>query len=146
MEHSLETGELARRLMAYESIRGEASAPAESAALRVFEKLRRQLGSLVGVAGFWSLASRALTLAKAEAPGLSAVELAADGSLRGLDTSEQGNDRAAEQGAMLIAQILGLLYTFIGRTLTLRLVQDVWPDAAFEDRNSGTGEKHEHAR
>jgi len=148
MEHSRETGELARRILAYEAIEGRTSAPAESACFRVFEKLRRQLCALVGVAGFWALASRALTLAKAEAPSLSAVELASDGSLRGLDKFEQqmDNDHAAERGAILIAQLLGLLYTFIGRTLTLRLVQDVWPEPAFDDHNSGTGKEHEHAR
>jgi hypothetical protein len=88
----------------------------------------------VGVAGFRSLLSRALTLAKAEAPSLSAVQVAADGSLKGLDelASQTGKEQAKDGGAILIAQLIGLLLTFIGEGLTLRLVQDVWPEAAFD--------------
>jgi hypothetical protein len=140
------TQDLARRLLAYEAVAGETTVPTESAVLRVFEKLRRQLGALVGVAGFWSLASRALTLARAKAPGLSTVELAADGTLQGLGEPQIDKHQAEEGGAILIAQLLGLLLTFIGETLTLRLMQDVWPDAAFDDPNSATGGKHEHTR
>jgi len=146
MKPSQETRDLARRLLAYEAVAGGSSVPTESAVLRVFEILRRQLSALVGVAGFWSLASRALTLARAEAPSFSAVELAADGSLQGLGEPQIDKDHAEEGGAILIAELLGLLLTFIGETLTLRLMQDVWPDAAFDDPNSGTGEKHEHTR
>jgi len=141
MTLSRETVDLARSLLAFEAVAGKTSKPTESAVLRVFEKLRRQLCALVGVAGFWSLASRALTLARAEAPSLSAVELAADGSLQGLGEPQIDKGNAEEGGAILIAQLLGLLLTFIGETLTLRLMQDVWPDAAFDDRNSGMGRK-----
>jgi hypothetical protein len=139
---------MARRLLAYEAVAGQISVPTESAVLRVFEKLRRQLCALVGVAGFWSLASRALTLARAEAPSLSAVELAADGSLQGLNELEPqiDKDRAEQGDAILIAQLLGLLLVFIGETLTLRLMQDVWPDAAFDDPGSAYGGKHEFRR
>jgi hypothetical protein len=42
-----------------------------------------------------------------------------------------------EGGALLIAQLLGLLLLFIGEGITLRLVQDVWPESAFDDRDSG---------
>jgi hypothetical protein len=80
------------------------------------------------------LISRALTLASAEAPSLSAVQVAADGSLVGLDKLEPqiDKDQARETGIILIAQLIGLLLTFIGEGLTLRMVQDVWPEAAFD--------------
>jgi hypothetical protein len=52
-------------------------------AFRVCEKLRRPLTTLAGAIGFQSLILRALTLAKREAPSLSAVEVTADGSLTG---------------------------------------------------------------
>ena len=128
-----ESRHLAQRLLAYEAVAGENSEPAESAAFRVCAKLRRPLITLAGVAGFRSLLSRALTLAKAEAPSLSAVQIAADGSLKDLDALEPQTDKeqARDAGAILIAQLIGLLLTFIGEGLTLRLVQDVWPEAAF---------------
>ena len=74
--------------------------------------------------GFRSLLSRALTLARAEAPSLSAVRVAADGSLEGLDElgSQIEKDQVREGGVILIAHLLGLLLTFIGETMTSRLV------------------------
>jgi hypothetical protein len=103
---------------------------------------------VVGVAGFCSLASRALTLAQAETPTLSLVQVTTDGSLQGLCELDPqvDKDQAEEGGAILIAQLLGLLFTFIGIALTLRLVQDVWPDAALGDRDSKTGGKYEPTR
>jgi hypothetical protein len=129
-----ESRHLAQRLLAYEAVAGENSVPAESAAFRVCAKLRQPLITLAGVVGFRSLLSRALTLAKAEAPRLSAVQVAADGSLKGLDelASQTDKEHAGDGGAILIAQLIRLLLIFIGEGLTLRLVQDVWPEAAFD--------------
>jgi hypothetical protein len=135
--------QLARRLLTYEAAAGKNSEPTESAASRVCEKLRRPLCSLAGVAGFRSLLSRALALARAEAPSLSTVQVAADGSLKGLD--ELGRqidpDKTGEGGAILIAQLLGLLLIFVGEGVTLRLVQNVWPESAIDDRDSGKEKK-----
>jgi len=128
----------AQCLLNCEASAGKTSVPTESAAFRVCAKLRDPLIILAGVAGFRSLLSRALTLARAEAPGLSAVQVEADGSLKGLDELEPqiGTDRAENAGAILIAQLIGLLLTFVGEGLTLRMVQDVWPEAAFDGRVS----------
>jgi len=143
-----ESRHLAQRLLAYEGVAGENSKIPESAALRVCAKLRRPLITLAGVAGFRSLLSRALTLARAEAPSLSAVQIAADGSLKGLDELEPQIDKeqAKDGGVILIAKLIGLLLTFIGEGLTLRLVQDVWPEAAFDGRVSEKERKLERTR
>ena len=77
-----QTRDLAQRLIAYESAAGETSEPTKFAAFSVCETLRQPLCTLAGVAGFRSLLSRALTLARAEAPSLSAVQVAADGSFK----------------------------------------------------------------
>jgi hypothetical protein len=139
---------LAQRLLTYEAVAGENSEPAESAAFRVCAKLRRPLITLAGVAGFRSLLSRALTLARAEAPSLSMVQVAADGSLKGLDElgPQIDKEQARDEGAILIAQLLGLLVTFIGEGLTLHLVQDVWPEAAFDGHGFEKERKLEHSR
>jgi len=127
---------LAQRLLTYEAVAGENSEPPASGAFRVCAKLRRPLTALAGVAGFRSLLSRALTLARAEAPSLGAVQIAADGSLQGQDefASQSNEEQARDGGVILIAQLIGLLLTFIGEGLTLRLVQDVWPEAVFDGR------------
>jgi hypothetical protein len=134
-----ETRVLAQRLLANEADTGNPSVPTESAAFRVYEKLRRHLCALAGVAGFQALASRALTLARAEAPSLSAVQLTADGTLQGLEQLEPpiDSDKGGDE-VILIAQLLGLLFIFIGEALTLRLVQDVWPDLGTRGKHAPT--------
>ena len=116
------TRELAQRLLAYEVAEEETSLADTQAVCRVCDKLRRPIATLAGAAGFRSLLARALTLAKQESPALGACEVNAAGSLQGL------NDEVAQSGAVLIAQLIGLMITFIGESLTLRLLHDVWLD------------------
>ena len=144
----LETRDLARQLLAAEVAVEKTSLSTGATAFRVYEKLRRSLCALAGVAGFRSLASRALTLAKAEFPCLSAMQIAEDGSLEVLSEAESQGDKrqAGESGVILLAQLLGLLHAFIGEALTLRLLQDAWPNAVFDDCDSRDGEKHERTR
>jgi hypothetical protein len=116
---------IAEQLVIYEAGAGnplEANVPA---VVRVSEKLRRPISNLAGAAGFRALLARALTLAKAQAPSLSPVEVKLDGSLQGL--SQLRDDRAPDAAVLLIAQLLGLLSVFVGESLMLRLVIDVWP-------------------
>jgi hypothetical protein len=145
-----EMRDLAQRLLTYESEGSDTSGPAGSAILRVYEKLRRSLGELAGVAGFQSLAARALTLAKSEDLSLGSVRVAADGNLDGISTIEPNinaeKDRIHSGGVVLISRLLGLLLIFLGEALTMNLIRDVWPDAAFDDAVPRTGEKHEHTR
>src|SRR5580658_489095 len=121
------TRDLARSLVASEADASATSLQTELATARVYEKLRRQLGSPVGIDGFHALASRALALAKAEYPGLSAVQIAANGGLLGLGEAEsQTNaEEDGEAGVILIAQLLGLFLTFLGEATTLRLIEDL---------------------
>jgi hypothetical protein len=137
----LRTRDLAQRLLSSEAAAGKTSLAKESTLLRVYEKLRRSLCAIAGVAGFRSLASRALTLAKAEAPSLSEMQVTSDGSLRrvGEPESQSQEHQEDEAGVILLAELLALLITFIGETLTLRLVQDAWPEVGLENCNSGMG-------
>jgi hypothetical protein len=121
------TRDLARNLVACESDASTTSRQTEPATVRVYERLRRQLGAPVGVDSFHALASRALALAKSESPRLSAVQIAANGCLRGLDEveSQAEADEDGEAGIILIAQLLGLFLTFLGEATTLRLIEDL---------------------
>ena len=121
------TRELARSLVASEADAATASLHSEPATVRVYEKLRRQLGAPVGIDGFQALASRALALAKSESPQLSAVQVTANGGLRGLSEVESQTDtnEDGEAGINLIAQLLGLFLTFLGEATTLRLIEDL---------------------
>ena len=121
------TRDLARNLVACEADASTTSRQTPPATVRVYERLRRQLGAPVGVDGFHALASRALALAKSESPRLGAVQIAADGCLRGLDEVEFQTDTNVdgEAGVILIAQLLGLFLTFLGEATTLRLIEDL---------------------
>jgi len=140
---SPEIQKLAGRLLAFEAAQGVASNGHADVAVRVIDALRVQLVRLAGVHGFQSLLSRALTLAKAEIPALHIVQTRDDGSLKGFDKIEQSEEAgtAEQAGTVLITHLLGLLITFIGEPLTLRLVQNTWPDNSTGQADLNTEEK-----
>jgi hypothetical protein len=127
MSPAQKTRDLARSLVASEADASTTFLHTEPATVRVYERLRRQLGAPVGTDGFQALASRALALAKSESPRLSAVQVTADGSLRGLGEvdSQTEADEDGEVGIILIAQLLSLFLTFLGEATTLRLIEDL---------------------
>jgi hypothetical protein len=136
---SPQTRDLAQRLLANENAADKSSEPTEFAAFRVCETLRQPLCALAGIAGCRSLLSRALTLARAEAPSLSAVQVAADGSLQGLDALRPhvDADQAREAGIILITQLLGLLVRVVGEAVTLQLVaSEIVPDFRFLSKSA----------
>ena len=132
--------ELARRLIAVEAAR-EPSDALDCAAARACERLRVPLAKLAGVAGFRSLMARAMALATTDEPWLNSVRIRADGSLEGFDAarSQHGAAPSGEAGAAVVVQLLGLLVTFIGEPLTLRLVRDAWPDAPVDETDRKAG-------
>ena len=118
---------MAGSLVAREANASATSLQIQPATVRVYERLRRQLCAPVGVDGFQALASRALALAKSQSPRLSAVQVTANGGLRGLSEveSQTDADEDGEGGIILIAQLLGLFLTFLGEATTLRLIEDL---------------------
>ena len=127
---------------------------------RILDKLRGHLSRKIGAEGFRTLLARALTLTKAQYPYLSAVKVAADGSLSGLreaaepvevaesiEAAQEGKAQSvnAEGVSALVAELLELLITFIGEELTRRTVNTIWLDFIWGDdliRNNAThGEK-----
>jgi hypothetical protein len=134
---------IARQLLGCETASGTSAAAGGAVDFRVCEKLRLPLGKLMGVGGFHALLSRALVLARAEVPWLAMLEIKADGSLEGRAEMESqvGRDKIALGEVALVAQLLGLLVTFVGPALTLALVREAWPEAAFNEIDLVEGEK-----
>lgn len=130
---------LATRLIVVEAAR-EPSDGLVGAAARACDKLRLPLAKLAGVAGFRSLMSRTLALATAEMPCLALVQVRADGTLEGFEAVVRKQDAVLEVdvGVVVVAQLLGLLVTFIGEPLTLRLVRDAWPESSLDVTDRGT--------
>jgi len=132
---------LARRLLAGEPAGVESSRGQADQAVRACEKMRVPLTKLIGAAGFASLMSRALALAKRQAPSLEGLRVEADGTLSGLNDPQPDSgapDAAQHTGPILLAELLGLLVTFIGQPLTLGLLREAWPDASLETMTPGT--------
>jgi hypothetical protein len=127
MLSSLVTHDLARRLLKCESVAALSSAQTESPTFRVYELLRHQLGAAVGTDGFRALASRALRIARSESPGLSSVQVTANGNLQDLGRLEPQTSTEQEDGVILIAQLLDLFVAFLGPALTLQLLRDISP-------------------
>ena len=96
----------------------------------------------MGNVGVSALQSRALALANRQFPWLRAVHIKADGGFGGLDAVDaQVDPREFFEGCVvLFAHLLGLLVTFIGEELTLRLMREVWPELPLDDRDFVAGE------
>ena len=119
---------LAHSLIAFE-LQSNQGTTATSEAFRACDRLRPPLTSLMGSGGFRAIHARALNLAGGKVPWLRGVQLAADGSLAGLEELQQQvepND-FRQGGAVVLAHLLGLLVAFIGEPLTFRLVREAWP-------------------
>lgn len=132
--HTHRMRDFAERLLAEEAFAATPSEGSVSVAFRVCEKLRWPLTMLAGAAGFHSLLLRALTLAKREAPSLSAVRVNADGLLvRSLDGGVEPHldNQDGDGGVVLVAHLLG-------EALALRLMHDVWPDPFFNTSIANT--------
>ena len=126
--------DLARRLLAVEAASKSAPNAHVHEAVRVCEKLRISLTRFAGSDGFASLLRRALTLARADEPLVETIKVKPDGSLEGLEALAADTTNGGPEAAVAItAHLLGLLVTFIGEPLTLRLVRDAWPDGSLDE-------------
>src|SRR5450830_1234678 len=131
--------DFAERLIVCETRGNKSSGTTTPAAFPVCENLRPHLATLMGNTGFCALLSRALARAEADVPSLRAMQVKADGSLAGLDKLEvqASPEELAKGSVVLVAQLLGLLVAFIGETLALRLVREVWPKLSVNDLDHG---------
>ncbi len=125
--------ELSRRLLIASETASDRSV--HEAAV-VSEKLRIPLTRFAGAEGFASLLRRALVLAKAEVPSLQHIKVGTEGRLEGF-AELAANPGAALEGSeaavAITAHLLGLLGTFIGEPLTLKLVREAWPDTSLDE-------------
>lgn len=127
---------LSRRLLA--ASRTASDQPVHEAAL-VSEKLRIPLTRFAGAEGFASLLRRALVLASAEVPFLQSLSVGPGGGLEGFEQLASDASTAGaggEAAVVLTSHLLGLLSTFIGEPLTLKLIREAWPDTALDEQHS----------
>lgn len=131
--------DLAERLIVQET----SQKSPEPTALLVCERLRPRLAALMGTVGFGALLARALSLATTENPGLRALHVDGDGALQGWAERKAriGPDKSFNGDITLLAHLLGLLATFIGEDLTLRLLQELWPKLRLDNPTFAEGSR-----
>lgn len=98
-------------------------------AMSVCEQLRAPLTLLTGAGGCASLVSRALAVAKTECVALRSWRVRNDGALVRLAPSAPEED--ADGGLIFVAHLLALLIRFVGEAVTVRLIQNTWPERTF---------------
>lgn len=133
---------LVRRLLTLEAAENQDQESVIGAAERVSDKLRAHLSQRIGQEGFRTLLARALTLTVNQFPHLRTVRVAEDSSLVGLrraaSATQETRDDVSQQDTVegvvaLVAHLLGLLFTFIGEDLTLRILSAVVPALALPE-------------
>jgi hypothetical protein len=139
---------LAKQLKAFETPRNTSSEVDNAAAFRAVDTLRPHLPMLMGRTGFQALLARALVLAAAELPWLATVRGVSDGELEGLIAAQESLDAAdfSEGEVVLLTHLIGLLVTFIGPALTLRLLNQVWPQLSFNDSDFSNAATNQEAK
>jgi hypothetical protein len=139
---------LARSVLTLESAHSESPATEIDHAVQACEKLRKSLTRLAGSAGYSMLLARALALAVKRDPALKPLRVEMNGSLTGVEDVRRElngsniarpraphsggahSGRARSGGAIVLAELLGLLVSFVGESLTLTLVREAWPNAS----------------
>jgi len=131
-------------LIRHEALVNPPSSPQRASVLPVLDKLRPLLATFMGQTGYHALILRATMMASEEVPWLSHVEIATDGRLK--DYAELSAKHETDEGdngcQVLLAHLTGLLEAFIGKVLTLRLINDLWPDLSKND-DFTQGNEHE---
>ena len=121
-----------RRMLAREAGTG-ANAPAiAAAARRLAERFAQQLNPLIGDAGVAAICARSLHLAQRNVSGVAAVPASdhSDGPFALLQRSleQQESPVATEAAVAMLATTAELLASFIGDSLTTRLLREAWPN------------------
>ena len=110
-----------------------------------FERLKIHLSGRLGKGGYRALLKRAVTLSIVDYPWLECLTISDDGTLSGMDLapSSLSVSQTAAGGIAILARLIGLLDTFIGRSLCLRVLQSGWPSLTNFYTDSSQGDSHE---
>lgn len=136
--------DLARQLLEHE--RGQRDTPVDlvSTVERTFRRLHENIRNLIGQAGFQALLARAVHLTRTEAVWIQSITIHLEPvfTLTGLAEriESEGGDQVMDGLVILLANLIGLLCTFIGEPLTLLLIGRIWPEVASELSGSGSKE------
>ncbi len=113
-----------------------------AAALRAYERLAQELAPVIGEAGLHAVCARSVHLTQREFSWLAAADSAGprDAPFAHVRLSLEGQDPAvATDAAIAVLATFGeLLASFIGDSLTTRLLRAAWPDGFSDDTTQET--------
>lgn len=127
---------LARQVLRFEADASQDPAALAMASERAYLRLRARLTGLIGVAGYNALFARALRLAQTDDRALERITLDARFEMSLLGVRDYALAHGADPSLVatgltsLFARAIGLLITFIGEDLALRLTREAWPEMA----------------
>jgi len=110
----------------------------EEAVLHSFEKMRKHISKIMGMAGYKAILSRALQLSRNKDPSLAELKITEDGKLEGVTSDEASAQLDMKSAEILFGVFFHLLATFIGEELTVNILSDILPG-----RNAGSKESLE---
>jgi len=110
-----------------------------NAAHRTFEKLNVHLSVRLGSGGYQALLRRAGALAAADYADAVGLHVNNKGDIEGSEAIEHLAS-ITDTAVVVLARLIDLLDTFIGRELTLRVLHAAWPKSVGVDSSSGSGE------
>jgi hypothetical protein len=117
----------ASRLLSHESEASNGGAGATTSAGRVYAKLSAHLTPILGNAGVQALMNRSFKLAQVELSGFDEASLSERSARLSAWFESRNSDAEAESTAVVVANFLALLTTFIGAKLTTELLRKAWP-------------------
>jgi hypothetical protein len=121
-----------RRMLAREAGTAADASATAAATSRVCERFARQLAPLIGDAGITAICARSLHLVQRQFPGLASVRPSDQGAgplaLLQSFLEQQEPAAATEVAVAVLATASELLASFIGESLTTRLLCEAWPD------------------
>ena len=120
-----------------------ASSRSALSAYSVCRKLRPLLETLMGRTGYLALLTRALARATNKVPELRGMKINFAGDLEPLPENIPISRPVhnEESNVVLITELLSLLLSFIGTSLTLQLVREIWPQLPIYESNFEPGER-----
>ena len=131
-----------RRMLAREAGTAADASAMAAAASRVCERFAHQLVPLIGDAGVTAICARSLHLVQRQFPGLASVRPLDQGAgplaLLQSFLEQQEPAAATEVAAAVLATASELLASFIGESLTTRLLCEAWPDDFAADTTEET--------
>jgi hypothetical protein len=140
----LDVQQLAQRIFDRQLENRVDSAEVASAIEQTFARLEQPMMAMVGEVGFRAVMARALHLTRAALPkeALPPSATAVSGSNGGWSVAVEsaGIERARVSAEALLAQVLGLMRSFIGEDLTVRTVRRAWTDLTASAEGSESGE------